>query len=151
MAESVYPKNKTRFPAYSEPGGGPPLHEPRYHSNVAPVGRTETRSNLALSDAAERVGNAVGSAVEKVRELPERLQQMKERFTVIRGRTQEDLSTKAGEIADDLKQQAQLTVTRARTRARYIAREHPRAVILGAAVVGMVLGIVLRVWRDHAD
>ncbi len=132
MAEPVY-RNSELTP-YPEPG--------------------ELPKALPQSDihaAAERVGDAVGSAVEKVKELPGRLQEMKDRFTVIRGRAQRDLSNRAEEIADDLKQQAQLTVSRARTRAERLRREQPLAVILGAAAFGMVLGIVLRIWRDHAD
>jgi ElaB/YqjD/DUF883 family membrane-anchored ribosome-binding protein len=147
MANRVYPNNETRFPAYPEPGAGPPPDEPRYHPNLAPVARTETRSNLALNHAAERVGVIVSSAVEKVKELPDRLQDMKERFTVIRGRAQEDLAARAGDVAEDVRERAQRTVTRAER----LAREYPLGFIAGAAVFGLVLGIALRVWRDHAD
>ncbi len=132
MAEPLYRNQQTRTTPFSEPGepASPPSD---------------------MQAAAERVGDAVGSAVEKVKQLPDRLQEMKDRFTVIRGRAQEDLSARASELADDLKQQAQLTVSRARTRADRLRREKPLAVILGAAAVGLVLGIVLRLWRDHAD
>jgi ElaB/YqjD/DUF883 family membrane-anchored ribosome-binding protein len=146
MADPVYPNNETRFPAYPEPGGGPA--ETRYHPNLAPVARTETRSNLALNSAAENIGSAVGSAVENART---RLQEMKQRFTVIRGRAQEDISTKATEVAEDLKEQAQRTVTDARSRAERLARQDPFRFIVMAAAVGVVLGIMLRIWRDHAD
>ena len=112
------------------------------------MARAETRSNLALNSAAENIGSAVGSTVESART---RLQEMKQRFTVIRGRTQRDLSIKASEVAEDLKDQAQRTVTDARTRAERLARRNPFAFIAGAAAVGFVLGIVLRIWRDHGD
>jgi ElaB/YqjD/DUF883 family membrane-anchored ribosome-binding protein len=112
------------------------------------VARTETRSNLALNSAAENIGSAVGSAVENART---RLQEMKQRFTVIRGRAQEDISTKATEVAEDLKEQAQRTVTDARSRAERLARQDPFRFIVMAAAVGVVLGITLRIWRDHAD
>lgn len=148
MAEPVYPNHETRSPAYPEPGGGFPADEPGYHPNRAPVARAETRSNLALNSAAENIGSAVGSTVESART---RLQEMKQRFTVIRGRTQRDLSIKASEVAEDLKDQAQRTVTDARTRAERLARRNPFAFIAGAAAVGFVLGIVLRIWRDHGD
>lgn len=148
MAEPVYPNNETRFPAYPEPGGGPAAGEARYHPNLAPVERAATRDNLALNSAAENIGSAVGNAVENART---RLQEMKERFTVIRGRAQRDLSTKASEVADELKQQAQRTVSDARTRAEHLARRNPLEFIAAAAAFGFVMGIVLRLWRDHAD
>jgi ElaB/YqjD/DUF883 family membrane-anchored ribosome-binding protein len=146
MADPVYPNNETRFPAYPEPGRGP--GEPRYHPNLAPVSRAETRSNLALNSAAENIGSAVGTAVENART---RLQEMKQRFTLIRGRAQEDISTKASEVAEDLKDQAQRRVTQARSRAELLAQQEPLRVIMMAGVVGVVLGITLRIWRDHGD
>jgi len=149
MADSVYPNNQTRFPAYPEPGPSP--GEPRYHPNYAPVGRAHYRSNLALSNAAERMGNIFGSAIEKVKELPDRLQDMKHRFTLIRGRSQEELSDRAGEMAEDVKEQAQRTFSNVRSRAERLAREEPLRFIGGAALAGMALGIGLRLWRDHGD
>ncbi len=148
MAQAVYPNDETRFPAQPEPG----VAEPVYRPNAAPVARVRSQqTNLALNNAAETVGEAVGSAVTTVKELPDRLQEMKERFTVIRGRAQQDLKTKAADLADDLKEQAKRTAGEARTRAQRMSRQQPVAVILGAAAVGMVLGIILRIWRDHAD
>ncbi len=149
MAQAVYPNDEARFPAYPEPGGNPA--QPVYRPNAAPVAHARSESNLALNNAAETVGEAVGSAVTTVKELPDRLQEMKERFTVIRGRAQQDIKTKAVDLADDLKEQAKRTAEQARTRAETISRQQPLAVILGAAAVGMLLGIFLRIWRDHAD
>ncbi len=146
MADPVYPNNQSRFPAYPEP-----VEEPRYNPNLAPVYRAESRSNLALSSAAERVGNMVGSALERVKELPDRLQGMKRRFTVISGRKQAELSDRASELAGDMKAKARRTVANARTRAERIAHEEPMKFIAGAAAVGMVVGIGLRLWRDHGD
>jgi len=146
MGDPVYPNNQSRFPAYPEP-----VEEPRYHPNFAPVGRAETRSNLALSSAAERVGELFGSALERVKELPDRLQVMKQRFTVIRGRKQAELSGRASELADDVKQKAQRTVMNARNRAERLAHEKPMHFIAGAVGIGLALGIALRLWRDHGD
>jgi ElaB/YqjD/DUF883 family membrane-anchored ribosome-binding protein len=148
MGKPVYPNNETRFPAYPEPGGSPPADELSYHPNLVPVARAETRSNLALNSAAENIGSAVGSAVGSART---RLQEMKQRFTVIRGREQRDLSAKAGEAAEDLKDQAQRTVIHARTRAELLARRNPFAFIAAATAIGFLVGIVLRIWRDHAE
>ncbi len=129
------------------------MAEPVYRTEPVPYCDPEPVSGATsnVQVAAERVGDAVGAAVEKVKELPDRLQDMKERFTVIRGRAQEDITNRASELADDLKEQAQVTVDRARLRAQRLKRENPLAVIAGAAVLGLVLGIVLRIWRDHAD
>ena len=88
MAEPVYPNNQTRFPAYPEPGAGPPADQLGYHPNLSPASRTPTRSSLAYNPLAERMGDAVGSAIESVKSIPDRLQEMKQRFTVIRGRAQ---------------------------------------------------------------
>ncbi len=140
-AEPVYPNDESRFPAYPESERLLPEH--------GTYG--EARPNARLNSTAETIGNAVGSAMERVRQLPERLQEMKQRFTVIRGRMQEDARSKANEAMTGLKDKAQDTVYQARTRADRLAREQPFAVIGAMAGLGLVLGIVLRVWRDHAD
>ncbi len=145
MAEPVYPNNQTRFPAYPEPGAGPPA-EPHY-SNLSPASRTPTRSSLAYNPLAEKVGDVVGSAIESVKSLPDRLQEMKQRFTVIRGRAQEDLAARASDVAGDVKERA----SDLRSRAQRMAREDPLRFIARAAVAGAVMGIVLRIWRDHAE
>lgn len=156
MAPPVYPNNQTRFPAYPEPGAGPPADEPRYHPNMAPS--VHSRSSLATNPLAERVGEVMGNALESVKNIPDRLQDMKERFTVIRGRTQEDLAAKASEVAEDVKERASDARYRAqqmardlRARTELYAREDPLGFIGRAAAVGVVLGIALRIWRDHAD
>ena len=147
MAEPVYPNHEMRFPA-PEPGGGFPADEPNFHPDLAPTARAETRSNLALNSAAENIGSAVGNAVGSART---RLQEMKQRFTVIRGRTQRDLSATASEVSEELKDQVQRTVSDARTRAEILARRNPFGFIAAAAAVGFALGILLRIWRDHAE
>jgi ElaB/YqjD/DUF883 family membrane-anchored ribosome-binding protein len=156
MAPPVYPNNQTRFPAYPEPGAGPPADEPRYHPNMAPM--AHSRSSLAASPLAERVGEVMGSALDSVRTIPDRLQDMRERFTVIRGRAQEDLAARASEVAEDVKERASDARLRAgqlardlRTRAELYARQDPLGFIARAAVAGIALGIALRIWRDHAD
>jgi ElaB/YqjD/DUF883 family membrane-anchored ribosome-binding protein len=158
MAPPVYPNNQTRFPAYPEPGAGPPADEPRYHPNMAPTARAHSRSSLATNPLSERVGEAMGNALESMKNIPDRLQDMKERFTIIRGRAQEDLAAKASEVAEDVKERASDARNRAeqmardmRTRTELYASQDPLGFIARAAVVGVVLGIALRIWRDHAD
>lgn len=112
-----------------------------------PSARPGPATNHRLNETAEAIGNAVGSAVETVRHLPERLQDMKERFTVIRGRAQEDAATRAAELKETAQQKAQ----QARTRAAHLAREYPLQVIAGVAGGAFILGFVLRIWRSkHA-
>jgi ElaB/YqjD/DUF883 family membrane-anchored ribosome-binding protein len=105
---------------------------------------TKSRSNLRLNEATGAIGGAVGSAVEEVRRLPERLEEMKARFTVIRGRAQEGAASKAA----DLKQAAREHAHGARSRAAYYAREYPLHVIAAVAGAGFALGIALRIWRS---
>jgi ElaB/YqjD/DUF883 family membrane-anchored ribosome-binding protein len=147
MAQAAFPNDEARFPEYPDPGAAPVVGEPIYATPPVPARPAPTRSSLALNSAAENLGNTVASAVGRVKELPERMQELKQRFTVIRGRAREDLAIRA----EELKEQAQRGVTRARTRAQSMARQQPFRFILGAAACGFVLGIMLRAWRDHAD
>ncbi len=111
-----------------------------------------------LTDAAESVGTVVGSAVHTVRHLPDRLQEMKERFTVIRGRTKARASDTAADLKETAEQKLQdarnLASRRlhdARERASEIANEYPLHVIAGAAAFAFVFGIILRIWRAHHE
>jgi ElaB/YqjD/DUF883 family membrane-anchored ribosome-binding protein len=114
--------------------------------------------NPRLSSAAEGVGNALGSAVSRVRHLPGTLQEAKARFTVIRGGKQQDVRQAAGkavhrirEATLDVKDQARERFAQARTRTKRLAHDYPLHVIAGAAIFGMLIGIGLRIWRDHAS
>src|SRR5512142_2578140 len=104
MAEPVYPNDETRFPAQPEPVTPPRAVEAYLRPNIVP--RRELPEHSRLNSAAETIGSAVGTAVERARQLPERLQDMKARFTVVRGRTQEDARSKAQEMSEDLKRTA---------------------------------------------
>ncbi len=97
-----------------------------------------------LNGTAEAIGSAVGSAVDTVRHLPERLQEMKERFTVIRGRVQEN----AASTAQDWKETARDKAEQARSRAAQLAHDYPLHVIAGVAGLGFILGVTLRIWRS---
>ena len=52
-------------------------------------------STSRMRDTAQTVGSVVGKAVNTARDLPRRLAEMKERFTVIRGRAQENAASNA--------------------------------------------------------
>lgn len=111
---------------------------------MAPI--PQQRRNPVLNETAERVGTAVGNVANKVRELPRRIEEMKQRLTVVRGRTSED----AKSAAVEWKQTAQERLHVARNRAQFYAHEYPMQVIAGAAGVAFVIGFVLRIWRGHA-
>lgn len=135
-------------------------------------------SNPRLNQAAETVGRALGTAVSGVRGIPEKLNDTKQRFTVIRGGAGEGAKAKVNEAVEqakqkgeelvdkarekgeelveqartkgeELKEQAQIRFEQARARVEHVARHDPFRVIGVAAVCGVILGIVLRVWRDH--
>lgn len=104
--------------------------------------------------AAENVGGRLGVAVDRARQLPgymsERMQDLKRRFRVIRGRAGET------DVANDLKQKAvgvadaaTRTAEKARTRADHYAHHYPLQFIAGAAAAGFVVGFLLRMGRDE--
>ena len=136
--------------------------------------------NPRLNSAAESVGSALGSAVVQVRRLPERLQDAKQRFTVIRGRkgeqarsamndavakaretgeelaakaraTGEELADKARTAGEGLRDTAQEKFAQARKQTERMAHDYPLHTIGSAAAFGLLMGIVLRLWRDHAS
>ena len=147
MAEPISPQS-TDWTA-SRPGqgtsAGPATSDPE---RLLPEQGTETyRGANRITSTAESIGNAVGTAVERVKQLPQRLQDMKKRFTVIRGRAQDQALDKASE----LKNSAAATARQARNRAERMAHENPLAFIAGAALLGAVLGVALRIWRDSRE
>jgi len=147
-AEPAYPRDETPVPARVEPIA-PRTPEPHYEGNLAAAPRPEERP--ALAQAAQSIGGAVGKAVGTVQNLPQRLQEMKERFTVIRGRAQQDTAAKASRMAEDLKDQARQRLLLARSRAQRLAHQYPSQTIVAMAGAGLLLGVVLRIWRDHAN
>lgn len=135
-----------------------PERELPEHATPSRLGHIPVTPNPRLHSAAESVGTALGTAVTRARHLPDRLQDAKARFTVIRGRKQRDLKESADEAVDrirdasvEVKAQARETVAQARTRAEHLAHEYPLDFIAGAAAFGVLLGIGLRIWRDHAS
>lgn len=105
----------------------------------------QERAKARINEMAETIGYAVGTAVETVRELPRRLQYLKQRFIVIRGRSREDAAAAAAEW----RQTAEQKMAETRTRAHQLSQQYPLQVILGFAMAGFVLGFALRIWRSH--
>ena len=122
-----------------------------------------------LNETAEQIGASVGKAVRTVKQLPDQLGSLKDRFTVIRGRGQSAATEKAREMKDAAAERAREMKDAAAERARELRRtagerlqrtrrridqlvdEYPLQVILGAAGVAFLLGVTLRVWRSNRD
>jgi ElaB/YqjD/DUF883 family membrane-anchored ribosome-binding protein len=186
MADPVYPNRQARIsdPMHpTQPLITDPERELPENATPSSLGHIPTEpehSNPRLNSAAESIGSALGTAVTGVRHLPNRVEDAKRRFTLIRGRKGQDVKEKmnnaverakesseelldkarvsGGELLDkarvtgeDLKQQAQVRLEQAQNRAQFYGREYPLQVIGTAAAFGMLMGIVLRIWRDHAS
>ena len=149
MAEPVTRMDDLRYrpssPERREPAGaeaaGPALLP---GTPVAFVEPDEHRSPR-LDNTAGAIGNAVGAAVDRVRHLPERFSEMKQRFTVIRGRARD----KSAVAAEDLKETARVRTRQAQMRVQHLANEYPVQFILGVAGAAFVMGFILRIWRSR--
>ena len=117
----------------------------REYPRSRPLGEIPREPAPRLHDAAETVGAAVGSAVNKARDLPRQFSEMKERFTIVRGRVREDTATTASELRENAKQKFE----QAQTRAEHYAHEFPLQFILGVGAFGFVIGMFLRAWRSN--
>ena len=116
----------------------------REYPDSRPLGEIPEKPSPRLRGTAETVGSAVGKVMNTARDLPRRVAEMKERFTVIRGRTQEN----AASTAEDLKETAKQKARQAQTRVQHYAHEYPLQFIGAVGAAGVVLGIILRVWRS---
>ena len=186
MADPLYSSrhDRTADPLQSS---APPVEDPERelpeHATPSSLGHIPgepQEPNPRLNNAAEKVGRALGSAVSGVRNVPERVQDTRQRLTVIKGRKGEDaqaavdeavervretgeqikeqaretgeqLMERARTTGNELKEQAQVRLAQARSRAQVMAHQEPFRVIAMSAASGFVMGIVLRLWRDHAS
>jgi len=143
------------FPRDREPAGEPsaPRTVKLYpERELLQVGsRDRPPQSARLSNAAESVGSALGNAVGLARrfpeDLPKHLQEMKKRFTVIAGRAKD----RAHDAVEDVQETATVRVHWARNRAERMAEEQPLRVIAGAAILGLLLGIALQIWRNGGE
>lgn len=142
-SEPVVPVNNMGIASENEPLIRPIVPE-RELPVESVVVEEPAELNPRLRDTAESVGTAVGKAVGKVREFPRRVSEMKERFTVVRGRAQEDAASTAGE----LKESARQKVDQVRSRVQYYSREYPLQFLAGVGATCFVLGFALRIWRS---
>lgn len=163
MAERIDPNRqmRSRNPLRpSEPRLDPERELPE-HATPSSLGRFPVdmeRTSPRLNRTAESMGSALGAAVSRLRQVPNRLQDAKRRFTVIRGRKQQDARAAADEAIErireasaDVKDKARLTVRDARVRTNQYVHGNPLQAIAGAAALGMLMGAGLRLWRDHAS
>lgn len=98
-----------------------------------------------LDETAEAVGNRMGATLETMRnELPRRLADLRQRFTVIRGRVAEN----AAAVAAEGKQSAQQKLRAVRTRTSVMVDRYPLQILAGVAVATFALGLWLRAWRS---
>ncbi len=116
----------------------------REYPDSRPLGEIPGEPSPRLKGTAETVGSAVGRAINKARDLPRRVAEMKERFTVIRGKTQES----AASTAEDFKETAKQKARQAQTRVQHYAHEYPLQFIGVVGATCVVLGMILRVWRS---
>ena len=127
------------------------------------------RANPRLNETAERIGSAVGTAVDTVQHLNERLQQMKQRLTSVRGHAREGMANAAAEWkrnaqqtatewkeaveekAEEWRRAAGRRVEATREGADRLTREYPIQTILAIAGGAFVLGAALRIWRSSNE
>jgi len=131
----------------------------------------EEGESSALDEYGAQLGSAAGQAVlafrraqQRVRDLTRdkkatvteiataRMQQVREEATRLReetGRRGEEWRRVLRERAGEWRRQARNGIYRARLRAREIQNDSPLQVVAGAAVAGLVIGAVLRIWRAN--
>jgi ElaB/YqjD/DUF883 family membrane-anchored ribosome-binding protein len=104
--------------------------------------------------AAENAGGRLGSVVSRAKQIPEfmsdRMQDLKRRFRLIRGRASEsDVAENLRAKASDAADAASRTARQARSRADYYAHSYPIQFIAAAAATGFFVGFLLRLGRDE--
>ena len=110
---------------------------------------TVIRGGAGEGGAKAKVEEAVEQVREKGEELVDRARQKGEELLDQARATSRQLADQARTKGQEFKEQAQVRLEQARARAEHIARHDPLRVIGAAAVMGVVLGIFLRLWRDH--
>ncbi len=101
---------------------------------------------------ADRAGYALGAAVGRSRqmrfhlqdEVHDRIDDLRSRFHIIRGRASENVH----ETAADLKRDARHNLRQMRSRGQHLAHEYPIHFVLGAAASAFAIGFLLGWWRQ---
>ena len=122
-------------------GTSPPERQlPETASNVHPIGEWPTPPSRGYDRAARSVGNAIGTVVARAKQIPETVQELRSKFTLIRGRAAEGTMDRTAELSDTAARLAR----NARSQAKQVAHDYPLQVVLGTAVLGFVIGFMLR-------
>ncbi len=130
----------------------------------------ERNANTRLKEAAAKAGHTAGRTVAAVREMPRRAQDSATQAESSTSAKIEEIKNRASQAADqarekltetydETKQQAAATyrrtrvramefLDRARARSRQIVDDYPLHIIAGAALAGVVVGVLLRIWRS---
>lgn len=97
----------------------------------------------------DKMSDVVDQAREKGEELVDKARQTGEELVGKAREKGSELAEQARSKTAELKEQARVRLEQARSRAEHMVRHDPVRVIGAAALLGVVLGIFLRVWRDH--
>jgi len=117
------------------------------------LGEWPIRSTVPVGkQPADRAGHALGAAAGRARQLGVRLQDqvhdriddLRSRFKVIRGRASKEVPERAGEVKHD----ARKNLNQLRSRAQYLAHEYPIQFVLGTAASAFAIGFLLGWWRQ---
>jgi hypothetical protein len=124
----------------------------------------EEAESSALEQAGAQLGSAAGVAVMALRRAQERVKNFasEKKATVTDIATarmqevREEAATRAEEVGRTLRErvyemrrQARNGIYRTRLRAREVQNEYPVHVVIGAGIVGLVIGAGLRIWRAN--
>lgn len=110
----------------------------------AQLGSAAGQAVLALRRAQKRVRDIASEKKATVTDIASgRMQQVREE-AAIRG---EQWSNTLRERVSELRRQARNAIYRARLRAREVEKQNPVHVVIGAGILGVVIGAGLRIWR----
>jgi hypothetical protein len=125
MAERLY--NSSSVPEFNtypeEPSGAAPNMEATY-STYRRYSEAEFEEDTRLTNAATRLGSALGSGVTRLRNT-------------------------VWQLRSKLRESGVASATDLRNRARQIAQDEPLKVILAAGALGLIAGAGIRMWREH--
>jgi hypothetical protein len=112
----------------------------------AQLGSAAGQAVLALRRAQQKVREIAGEKKATVTDIASaRMQQIRDQAAT-RG---EQWSNTVRERVSELRRQARNALYRARLRAREMEKQDPVYIVMGAAILGVVIGAGLRIWRAN--
>lgn len=160
-------RNTADIPNYDTfPAAAPEWANQRTSGNWNTPPERGQKDNRLIARA-EQIGDTLGNAVARVRELTGRIENIRGRFRRIRGNAQEDIADTAGQLRATAEQRlsqlrdnasrrvaglrhaAARRVADARYRVDRVANERPLQFIAAAAGAAFLLGVTLRIWRSN--